>query len=153
MKRTVLATAILLAASSIFAQTDTTKKVVDTLQVGNFIIIKKVKKSMEIKIGTNNHDSTYSSNRKKRNISTNWWIVDLGFANMRDETNYAFAQAGPYFKILRPADGAVSANNMKLNRGKSSNINIWLFMQKLNITKHVLNLKYGLGLEMFNLLY
>jgi len=90
---------------------------------------------------------------KRKNLSTNWWILDLGFANMRDNTNYGFAQAGSYFKTLRPQDGPVNENSYRLNRGKSSNVNLWFFMQKLNISKNVLNLKYGLGLEMYNFRY
>jgi len=67
--------------------------------------------------------------RKKSNISTNWWIMDLGFANFRDETNYTNAQAGSYFKTFRAQDGPVNQNSYQLNTGKSSNVNIWLFMQ------------------------
>ena len=79
--------------------------------------------------------------------------MDLGFANMRDNTNYTSAATGGYFKTLRPADGAVNQNSYKLIPGKSSNVNLWFFMQKLNIVKHVVNLKYGLGLEMYNYRY
>jgi hypothetical protein len=79
--------------------------------------------------------------------------MDLGFANMRDNTDYTSAQAGPFLKTLRPANGSVNQDNYKLNTGKSSNVNIWLFMQKVNIIKHVINLKYGLGLEMYNFRY
>jgi Outer membrane protein beta-barrel domain len=32
-------------------------------------------------------------------------------------------------------------------------VNIWFFMQRLNIVKHVVNLKYGLGLELNNYHY
>jgi hypothetical protein len=42
---------------------------------------------------------------------------------------------------------------MRLNAGKSSNVNLWIFMQKMNVSKHILNLKYGLGLEMYNFRY
>lgn len=157
MKQIVCMFAVLLAASTSFAQTDSTAKSTDTVRVGNFVIIKK----------NNVNEKTYSSNKsdvnivykverrpaKKKNISTNWWIFDLGFANIRDNTNYAAAQAGPYFKTLRPADGPVNQNSYRLNTGKTSNVNIWLFMQKLNISKHVLNLKYGLGYEMYNIRY
>ena len=157
MKQIVCMFAVLLAAGTIFAQTDSTAKSTDTVRVGNFVIIKK----------NNGNEKTYSPNKsdvnitykverrpaKKKNISTNWWIFDLGFANIRDNTNYTAAQAGPYFKTLRPADGPVNQNSYRLNTGKTSNVNIWLFMQKLNISKHVLNLKYGLGYEMYNIRY
>lgn len=79
--------------------------------------------------------------------------MDLGFANMRDNTNYAAAQAGGFYKVLRTADGPVTQNSNKLITGKSSNVNIWFFMQKLNVVKHVVNLKYGMGFEMYNFRY
>ncbi|MEO5999201.1 MAG: outer membrane beta-barrel protein, partial [Chitinophagaceae bacterium] len=40
-----------------------------------------------------------------------------------------------------------------LRNGKSINVNIWIVMQRLNIVKHVVNLKYGLGLELNNFRY
>lgn len=161
MKHVVIVTATLLLSGSLFAQTDSTNNNSDTVKVGNFIIIKKNKdgnsssdnngiwkdwdRNFDIKIERRN--------RPKRNISTNWWIMDLGFTNFRDQTNYANAQAGSYFRTFRPADGAVNQNSFKLNTGKSTNVNIWFFMQKVNVAKHVLNLKYGLGLEMYNFRY
>ncbi len=160
MKRLVFAIGALLLAGSGFAQSDSTGKSSDTVKVGNFIIIKKNKTSSisaEVNI-TNNKNSSFEyrverRSRRRSNISTNWFIFDLGFANYRDETNYANAQAGPYLKTLRAADGPVDQNSTTLNTGKSSNVNIWLFMQKLNVVKHVVNLKYGLGLEMYNFRY
>jgi len=149
--------AVLLTAGTCFAQTDSTVKVTDTVKVGNFIIIKKNKTGESTSRGNNNDvNVTFKVERrpaKKKNISTNWWIFDLGFANLRDNTNYASAQAGSYFKTLRPADGPVNQNSYQLNTGKTSNVNIWFFMQKLNISKHVLNLKYGLGYETYNFRY
>ena len=32
-------------------------------------------------------------------------------------------------------------------------MNIWLFMQRLNMIQHVVNLKYGFGLELNNYFY
>jgi hypothetical protein len=138
------------------AQTDSTTNK-DTVKVGNFIIIKKNNGATVTESNYKNH-SNYQITverrpRKKSNISTNWWIMDLGFANVRDNTDYTYAQAGSYFKVLRPADGPVNKNSYQLNTGKSSNVNIWFFMQKLNVYKHVVNLKYGLGLEMYNFRY
>jgi hypothetical protein len=42
---------------------------------------------------------------------------------------------------------------LKLRSWKSRNVNFWFFMQKLNMIKHVVNLKYGLGLELNNYSY
>jgi len=162
MKRLLCAAACLLVAGTSFAQTDSTSKNTDTVKVGNFIIIKK-------KNGNNNSSNLTDENEKKHrdyseyrvvrrprrrsNISTNWWIMDLGFANLRDNTDYTSAAAGGYFKTLRAADGPVTQNSYKLIPGKSSNVNIWLFMQKINLIKQVVNLKYGFGLEMYNFRY
>ncbi len=166
MKRLLCAAACLLVAGIGFAQTDSTAKNTDTVKVGNFIIIKKSKgndgpenkKGVLISDDTKRDADSYRYRivrrpRSRHNISTNWWIMDLGFANVRDNTDYAAAQAGGYFKTLRAADGPVTKDSYKLNTGKSSNVNIWLFMQKLNIISHVVNLKYGLGLEMYNFRY
>ncbi len=165
MKQLFFVATMLLATAFAQAQTDSTTKTnkVDTIKVGNFVIIKKNKngtttteaevkkngnKNFTININTNN-----TSVKKKKNISTNWWILDLGFANYRDQTNYTAAQNMGYLRQFRPQDGKVNATSTSLNTGKSSNVNIWFFMQKLNISKNVLNLKYGLGLEMYNFRY
>jgi hypothetical protein len=158
MKRLAIAVAGILLSGSLMAQTDSTthSQESDTVKVGNFIIIKKNKD------GNSSSNSVWKDwdrnfdikierrNRANRNVSTNWWIMDLGFTNYRDQTNYTAAQAGGYFRTLRPADGPVNENSFKLNTGKSTNVNIWFFMQKVNVIKHVVNLKYGLGLEMYN---
>ncbi|MBW0179075.1 outer membrane beta-barrel protein [Sediminibacterium sp.] len=162
MKRLAIVTAAFLLSGSLFAQTDSTGNNSDTVKVGNFIIIKKNKdgnsSSSDNKGIWKDWDRNFDikierRNRAKRNISTNWWIMDLGFTNFRDQTNYTNAQAGGYFRNFRPADGAVNQNSFKLNTGKSTNVNIWFFMQKVNVVKHVVNLKYGLGLEMYNFRY
>lgn len=86
----------------------------------------------------------------QRNITTNWWIFDIGFANLVDHTsqlmyspNYSF----PYQSML--PYGPNSAN-LKLNNAKSSNVNIWIVQQKVNLYQHKWNLKYGIGIEMYN---
>ncbi|GAC1529750.1 MAG: hypothetical protein NVS3B15_08240 [Sediminibacterium sp.] len=143
------------------AQTDSTANRNDTVKVGNFIIIKKNRDGNSPAEKDNiwkNWDKNFDlkaerRSHKRSNISTNWWIMDLGFANFRDNTNYTALQPGGYAKVFRAADGQVTQNSFKLNTGKSSNVNIWLFMQKLNVIKHVVNLKYGLGMEMYNFRY
>ncbi|MEI8075999.1 MAG: hypothetical protein WCH78_14720 [Bacteroidota bacterium] len=159
MKRLVILLVAVMVTTASFAQKDSTNYNTDTVRVGNFVIIKKNKGAAETQTSVwHDWDKTVDVKierrpRKKSNVSTNWWIMDLGFANFRDQTNYGYAQAGSYFKTLRPQDGAVNQNSYQLNTGKSSNVNIWLFMQKLNVYKHVVNLKYGLGYEMYNFRY
>ena len=83
MKQLVCAAAFLLVAGTGFAQTDSTAKNTDTVKVGNFIIIKKnngsVGSSEKKESRNNNYEFQVERRpRKKSNISTNWWIMDLG---------------------------------------------------------------------------
>jgi hypothetical protein len=144
----------------------------DTIQIGSILIVKKeeaekpVFKSV-IKIG----DLTYGSPKdgengwfkgdlkktrieisaapkKIKNIETNWWIFDLGFTNFIDKSpNLMWLAANPNDLPYGPV---MSPENFSLNNKKSTNINVWVITQKLNIYQHKINLKYGLGLEMFN---
>lgn len=136
-----------MAAGNGFAQTDTTVEKSDTIVVGNFKIIKKDRKGGDGDDGTS---FEISKRRKKSNISTNWSILDIGFANVRDETAYGSAAANDY---LQGSGVHFTEADMKLRTNKTSNVNFWLFMQKLNVAKHVVNLKYGIGLEMYNFRY
>lgn len=137
------------------AQSDTGKvsKPSDTIRIGNIIITKDgnkgdegdegKKKGTHITMGRNRH-------RKLSNVSTNWGIVDLGFANYADETNYN--STGSYL-YNRAGAAPLGENDFKLREGKSVNVNIWFFMQRLNLVKQHVNLKYGLGLELNNYRY
>jgi hypothetical protein len=142
MKTFVLAALAMGMALTSFAQTDTTSAKADTIRVGGMIIIKKKGKD-----GNDSREVILSSRRRNKltNVSTNWWIIDLGFANYKDETTYAAAQQSGF---VTPAIG--TKDNLKLSTGKSVNVNIWVFMQKVNVIKHYVNLKYGLGVELNN---
>lgn len=140
MKRILLAIIASGITMSGFSQDSTKTEQPDTIKIGGMVIIKKGDKSDT----TKNRIVISNRNRNRNaNIQTNWWIVDLGFANLHDQTNYASAEAQSF------APGS-NKDWFKLRTGKSVNVNIWVFMQKLNITKHVLNLKYGLGVELNN---
>jgi hypothetical protein len=156
MKKNWLSAVLLLSAISLNAQKDSSAKQLDTLQIGGFTIVRDgepAKHSASSSHTNYNVVWPYRSAKKNKPISTNWLIFDLGFANYRDLTNYSFAQAGSYLKIMRPGDPAVNEGTTTLNTGKSSNVNIWLFMQRASLSKNALNLKYGLGLEMYNFRY
>jgi hypothetical protein len=130
-----------------FAQTDTTaKQAPDTIRIGGMVIIREP---------GGNYDSTKKrerifrinnrrNNDKPANVSTNWWILDLGFSNYVDNTNYPAAISSGF---VAPGIGE---DQLKARAGKSRSVNIWFFMQRLNMIKHVVNLKYGLGLELNN---
>lgn len=156
MKKNWLTVVLILSAISLHAQKDSTAKQLDTLQIGGFTIVRdgeSAKQSTSSSRTNYNQIWVSRSAKKNKSISTNWLIFDLGFANYRDLTNYSFAQAGGYLRIMRPGDPAVNEGTTTLNTGKSSNVNIWLFMQRASLSKNVLNLKYGLGLEMYNFRY
>jgi Outer membrane protein beta-barrel domain len=153
---TLLATAIFCTAAMAQAPVaDTVKpKASDTIRIGNIVIIKKGWISKKNRDNHKDGDITLGRNKTKRkqnaNVSTNWWIVDLGFSNYTDKTNYA--TAGSYL-VNKPGSPALAASDFKVKSGKSVNVNIWFFMQRLNLIKHYVNLKYGFGLELNNYAY
>jgi hypothetical protein len=140
---------ILCAAVTGFAQSDTTgnqNNEPDTIKVGSMLIIRKNGGGREIIRNRKNDETTQEHHRKyykPSNVSTNWWIVDLGFSNFNDNTNYSDASVQAF------APGSTE-ETFKLRNWKSRNIDLWFFMQRLNIVEHVVNLKYGLGLELNN---
>ena len=145
MKRTaILLTGLCFALTSL-AQTDTTKKETphegDTIRIGNILIIKDGNQQ-------NDNDEDVRVERRKNykpsNLSTNWWIVDLGLSQFNDQTNYTHALSSGY---LQPG---LSEESFSLRNNKSINVNILVFMQRLNMIKHFVNLKYGLGIETNN---
>ena len=166
MKKLLVSGIIILCSVAGFSQTDTTGNGNndDTVRVGNFIIIRNHKERntnydsmpprrenytiINIPRRKEYHDE---NSHKHKTISTNYLIFDLGFANYNDKTDYSSPEAQGFLH----ANGGepFQKSDLKLITGKSSNVNIWLFQQKLNVTSHVLNLKYGLGLEMFNFRY
>lgn len=156
MKQVLFSLLGLVLCLGLNAQTDTTKpQTADTIKVGNMIIIKKhdgkEKKAEKDEKDDDDDDDGVSVEIKKRretkksNVSTNWLVLDLGFSNVNDQTNYASPEALAFFP-----GGAGSKDQMSLRNGRSINVNVWFFMQRVNLIKHVVNLKYGLGVEMNN---
>ena len=130
----------------------------DTVRLGRLRIIKSqdsnYKKDWESMIEEGDFGNTkITINRapkKLKNTETNWWIFDLGFANFIDKspTLYWLA-ANPNSLPFYPGP-VMSPENFSLNNKKSTNINVWVVTQKINLYQHKINLKYGLGVEMFN---
>ncbi|MFM2358692.1 MAG: hypothetical protein RLY16_685, partial [Bacteroidota bacterium] len=60
--------------------------------------------------------------------------------------------AGSYV-YNRPGAAPLGKSDFALNAGKSINVNIWLFMQKINLIKQHVFLKYGIGVELNNYRY
>jgi hypothetical protein len=147
MKQLITLLAVTVIGLTATAQTDSTKKQKsDTIRIGGLIIVKNGKGDADVTLGRRNKER-----KQNANVSTNWWIVDLGFSGYTDNTNYA-AVPGTFF-ANRPGQPPLGANDFKLRAGKSINVNIWFFMQKLNLVKHHVNLKYGIGLELNNYRY
>ncbi|RYZ17242.1 MAG: hypothetical protein EOO16_24510 [Chitinophagaceae bacterium] len=146
MKRMLLATVALGTTMCSFAQTDSTKTgttaTPDTIRVGGMVIVRDGKgeqgKNRSISFG----------GRRHRNVNANFMstgpILDLGFSNFNDNTNYGSAEAQAFTK------GTGKDDLLRLRNGKSINVNIWAFMHRVSLVKRVVNLKYGLGLELNN---
>lgn len=141
--------ALLLLCTAASAQTEPGKEA-DTIRIGNIIIIKNGNKNNDDKKRNTHITMGSKRNNKPSNVSTNWGIVDLGIANYNDETNYSLTSSYLY---NRAGTAPLGKNDFKLQAGKSVNVNIWFFMQRLNLIKHHVNLKYGLGLELNNYRY
>jgi len=142
MKRMLILLAGIGMACSALAQTDSTQHPQsDTIRIGKMIIVRTPGSAKE----DNDRETTrvYRRQYKPSNITTNWLIFDLGFTNFNDQTNYLSAETQAF------APGS-DEDWFKLKNSKSSNVNIWFFMQRLNVIKHVVNLKYGLGIETNN---
>ena len=158
------------------AQTDTlvisAKK--DTVQIGSIIIVNK--KEAEdpnfktvIKIGDASFGKPKDGElgwvkgdfkktkieiakgpKKLKNLESNWWTFDLGFANYHDKSPMIYWLADPLQNNTSIYPGPINSKSFSLNNKKSTNVNIWVVQQKLNLYKHKINLKYGVGVEMFN---
>jgi hypothetical protein len=136
-----------------FAQEDSTKTAqeVDTIRVGSIIIIKKGGDKSEYDVYK---DKGYDYNRKyyrKSNITTNWLIFDIGYSGFTDNTNYSGAEAQAF--LQNPNGTPLNSGDFSIKGLGISNFNLWFFMQKLNLHKHVVNLKYGFGIENTNYYY
>jgi len=142
MKRIFTLCIVLCTITTGFAQKDTTSRQYDTIRVGGMVIIRKAG-TKDRQIDEKEYRMRDRRGNKPSNISTNWWIVDLGFSNYSDNTVYSSVAAQAY------APGS-NKTWFDLKDGRSRNVNIWFFMQKMNVIKHVVNLKYGLGLELNN---
>lgn len=152
MKIIIIAVAVLCMTENSFAQTDslTNKPVADTAKIGNDTI--RVGSMIIVRSGSDRERSFFDSTlhrfrSKNPNVVTNWWIIDVGFNQVNDKTNYAQSIANGYL----PA----GANEDWFNQHnfKSTNVNFWIFIQRLNMIRHVVNLKYGLGVELNNYKY
>lgn len=129
----------------------------DTIHIGNMVIIRDHKNESGNERNTERYrhrqPGLFSGNPKdgRSNVSTNWLILDLGFSNYVNKTT-DYGNGGGYL-YNRAGAAPLGESDFDLNVGKSINVNIWLFMQRLNLIKHHVHLKYGLGIELNNYRY
>jgi hypothetical protein len=150
---------LLMILLTIIAQSQDSLKIIlpnDTLTLGNLKIIKVngVEKKewfsflndgdfKAIKI-----DYTKKKKGSVKELETSWLDFDFGITGYMDYTKYDNT-----LTFTKPAVG-LPLNKRKLQpKNSSTNLNIWVVQQKLNLFKHKYYFKYGLGFEMFNYYY
>ena len=130
----------------------------DTVKLGRLQIIKtqdsKNKKNWETMLEDGDFENTNftikRTPKKLKNLETNWWILDIGLTNFVDKSPAMNWLAMNPASLPYDQRYSMSSENFSLNNRKSTNVNIWVVTQKLNLIQHKINLKYGLGIEMFN---
>lgn len=149
MKRIFTMCAALCTLMTGFGQVDTTakKQEPDTIKVGGMVIIREKGEDYESRDKERSFRINPRKVGKKSLVSTNWLIMDLGFSNYTDKTDYAALHNSGL------VDNNIGKDEMQLRTWKSRNVNIWLFMQRISLVKHYVNFKYGLGLELNNYFY
>ncbi|MBX2923926.1 MAG: outer membrane beta-barrel protein [Chitinophagaceae bacterium] len=123
----------------------------DTIRVGSIVIIKNGKENKSESAADAPKAHRNNNPRRRNKVSTNWFVVDLGFANHNDRTNYASAEAQNF--VHGQASGHPAGKTDFSVKPLSFNLNIWLFMQRTSLYKQAVNLKYGLGVELYKYYY
>ncbi|MGL6269028.1 MAG: hypothetical protein ACRC2O_13940 [Chitinophagaceae bacterium] len=158
MKKVLFALLLAAGIQTSYAQEDTTilKKEIpeesDTIRVGGIIIIKKKGDDgdNEYKVTPENKNN-YKRQYKRENITTNWLIFDVGYSGYNDKTDFSNPEAQDFLQFQN--GNPATKGDYSLRVGRISNFNLWLFMQRVNIYKHVVNFKYGFGIETNNYFY
>jgi len=128
----------------------------DTVKLGNLKIIKingEEKKDWitifrNLDYGAVKLDYSRIKQSVPKEIETQWLGFDLGVAGYSDYTKYAITPA-----LSSPAVGLPLTNRRMQPKNSSTNVNIWVVQQKVNIYQHKWYFKYGVGFEMFNYYY
>ena len=128
----------------------------DTLTIGNLKIIKlngDEKKEWLSFLNDGDFKAIKFDYTKKKatslkDIETSWFDIDFGITGYMDYTKYEST-----LTFTKPAVGLPLYKRKLQPKNSSTNVNIWLVQQKLNLYKHKYYFKYGLGFEMFNYYY
>jgi hypothetical protein len=82
-------------------------------------------------------------------------LASLGITATASATYYyapAF-QASPHYTVPRWGSSQTTPEPTGSVWQKTTNVNLWFFMQKVSIVKQAVFLKYGMGMEMYNFRY
>jgi hypothetical protein len=128
----------------------------DTVKLGNLKIIKingEEKKDWitifrNLDYGAVKLDYSRIKQSVPKEIETQWLGFDLGVAGYSDYTKYAITPA-----LSNPAVGLPLTNRRMQPKNNSTNVNIWVVQQKVNVYQHKWYFKYVVGFEMFNYYY
>ena len=128
----------------------------DTLKFGALKIIKingEEKKSWVDVIRYFDYDAVKVNYTPKKiapnaELQTEWLAFDLGVSGYTDYTKYAITPT-----LSNPSVGLPLTNRKMQPKNNSTNVNIWVVQQKVNLYQHKLYFKYGFGFEMFNYFY
>ena len=112
MKRILLVCVAACLFSTGFAQTDTTgKKEYDTIRIGGMIIVRKPGTNEREIITSDKKVKIPSRKYKNENVTTNWWVFDIGYSGFSDKTDYA----SPAAQAFAPGDQKSIALNQPEN--------------------------------------
>ncbi len=123
---------------------------VDTVEVGPITIIKDIKDTSELKsvaiiIGGDHHK------KELKNVKISWLGFDIGVNNFIDKSNYGSGEVNDFVRLDNGNEA--TKDFFSLRTIKSVNVNIWPVIFKINLIKHILNLKTGIGIVMNNYRY
>lgn len=93
----------------------------------------------------------HSIKRNPKNKSTNFFVIDIGYAGFRDYTHYNNPETQAF---LHNAGGtSLNEGDFSIKHARISNFNLWFFLQTQNVYKQIIRLKYGFGIETNNYYY
>ena len=139
-----------------YAQEDTTAKKnepkaeKDTIRVGNILII-RTPGSKDSDYDDDHSDSYHYKRHRSDRVTTNWMIVDLGYSGFTDNTDYSSPEAQAF--LHNPNGTPLYKGDFNIKGTRISNFSLWFFMQRRNLYKGIINLKYGIGIENNNYYY
>lgn len=119
----------------------------DTLEIGGVTIIRDNDPGAFAAPPKKGFLKQLSSRTNPKKLRTQWGIVDLGFSNFVDNTDYTSVEAQQY------ATSDVNSDWMGLRPFKSRNVNIWVVTQQVSLINNYVNFNYGIGLELNNYHY